>query len=522
VKEETMILRLFLLICCFLFWAASPVLAARYALLIGCNDGGNEVDPLKYAEADAGHFAGLLTKLGGFDQSTTVTLLHPDSASLAAELRTVRAQLRSSKTPESDLFLLYYSGHADGRDLLLGNSKYPLTRIQSYLDSMPSGIRIGIFDACQSGAVTAFKGGRRAEPFYLKDAQKIKGQVIIASAAANERAQESESLKGSVFSFYWLSGLRGSADASGDRRVTLNEAYTYAYRKTIETSTLSGGEAQHPVYRFNIHGEGDITLTDLASSRGGMLFDKSCEGKFLILSDSYTDIYADFFKKKNIESFVTLDPGDYTVINANGGSVGMYSFALVENDSRVLAQTMLVPNTLTESRIKGVNPVVQAKMSVPSTSPLSVYRWGLGIGGLLTNTTGAQSSGRALSLSFANSIFINERALFFFNGYYFTGGLNAGADVGFDYIAKTSTTGFVAGGGAGLFYLEKNGPPLSDALTPALTAHLGFTANIGTRSQFLVQIPYTALFGLKLSHQVGIEVRFLFSGGYEDVKVLHY
>jgi hypothetical protein len=516
-----MVLRLPSLIFCILWFAASAF-PARYALLVGCNDGGSTVDPLKYAETDADHFASLLTKLGGFDPSTTATLLHPDSASLSTALRTIRAQARSSKSPESDLFLLYYSGHADGRDLLLGKSKYPLARIQTFLDSIPSGVKIGIFDACQSGAVTAFKGGKRAEPFYLKNPQKIKGQVIIASAAATERAQESESLKGSVFSFYWLSGLRGSADASGDRRVTLNEAYTYAYRKTVETSTLSGGEAQHPMYRFNIHGEGDIVLTDLGTGRGGMLFDKSCEGKFLVLSDSYTDIFADFFKKKNSESFVTLDPGYYTVVNANGGEVGMFNFALGENESRSLAQSMLVPNTLTESRIKGANPVVEAKMSTPSTSPLSTYRWGFGAGGLLTSTVGASTAGRALSLSFANTIFLNDKAEFFFNGYYLTGGINAGVDVGFDWVEKISSTGFIAGGGAGLFYLGKNGSSLDDALTPALTAHLGFTADVGRRTQFVVQIPYTAMFGQKLSHQFGLELRLMFSGAYEDIKVLHY
>jgi hypothetical protein len=217
--------------------------ANRYALLIGCNYGGSDVEQLQWAEADAQRFGGLLTTIGGFDRSATVILLHPDSAALDNELKKAARVARMSKTPWNDLFLLYYSGHADGRDMLLGTDRYPLMKIQGYLDSLPAAIRIGIFDACQSGAVTAYKGGRRAEPFYLTNQQKIKGEVIIASTAANERAQESGSLKGSIFSFYWQSGLRGSADASGDRHVTLDEAYRYAYRKTVETSTLTGGEA---------------------------------------------------------------------------------------------------------------------------------------------------------------------------------------------------------------------------------------------------------------------------------------
>jgi hypothetical protein len=501
-------------------WTAS---AARYALLVGSNYGGGAVEQLQWAEADAGRFAALLKSLGGFSDSATVTLLHPDSAALDKELRRSAAQMRTSKTPENDLFLLYYSGHADGLDMLLGATKYPLKKVQKYLDSLPAAIRIGVFDACQSGAVTAYKGGRRAEPFYLTTPQKIKGQVIIASAAANERAQESESLKGSIFSFFWLSGLRGSADASGDRRVTLNEAYHYAYRKTVETSTITGGEAQHPMYRFNIRGEGDIMLTDLAASRGGIRFDRSCEGKFLVLSDSYTDIFADFYKKKNTEAFVSLDPGNYTVINADNGDVGLYSFEVGAPDGTVeLAQSMLVPNPLTESRIKGANALAQAKMSEPGVSPLSTYSWGIGAGAHLTPAAGGRDAAKAISACLANSVYVKEHADLFFNIYYLTGGLNVGTDIGFDYVLRSASSGFSAGGGAGLYYLEKNGATFDARLTPALTAHAGFSMAAGKHTQFLVQVPYTLEFGPVTSHRVGLELRLMFCGAYRDIKVLKY
>jgi len=506
--------------------------ASRYALLIGSNYGGGDVEQLQWAEADAGRFALLLTTLGGFDSSATVTLFHPDSAALDKELFRSAVQLRRSKTPENDLFLLYYSGHADGLDMLLGATKYPLKKVQRYLDSLPAAIRIGIFDACQSGAVTAYKGGKRAEPFYLTTPQKIKGQVIIASAAANERAQESESLKGSIFSFFWLSGLRGSADASGDRRVTLNEAYNYAYRKTVETSTITGGEAQHPMYRFNIRGEGDIMLTDLAASRGGIRFDKSCEGKFLVLSDSYTDIFADFFKKKNTEAFVSLDPGSYTVINADNGEVGLWSFSVGEadgqGDSRIaptiqISQSMLVPNPLTESRIKGANALAQAKMSEPAVSPLSTYSWGFGAGAHATLATDGSDAAKSLSACFANLVYVKEHADLFFNVYYLTGGLNFGTDIGFNYVLRSAaSSGFSAGGGAGLYYFQKNGATFDERLTPALTAHLGYSLVAGKRTQFLVQVPYTMEFGPVTTHRIGLELRLLFSGLYRDIKVLKY
>lgn len=503
--------------------------ASRYALLIGCNYGGNDVEQLEWAETDAGRFASLLTGLGGFDSSATVTLLHPDSAALDKELHRTAALLRSSKTPENDLFLLYYSGHADGLDMLLGATKYPLKKVQRYLDSLPAAIRIGVFDACQSGAITAYKGGKPAEPFYLTDPQKIKGEVIIASTAANERAQESESLKGSIFSFYWLSGLRGSADASGDRRVTLDEAYRYAYRKTVETSTLTGGEAQHPMYRFNIRGEGDITLTDLSGRSGGIRFDKSCEGKFLVLSDSYTDIFADFSKKKNAEAFVSLDPGSYTVINANNGEVGMYSFTIGETNGGSqtapaiqLSQSMLAPNPLTESRIKGANVMAQAKINEPAASPLSTYAWGLGAGVFTMLRDGINNSERTVSLCFANTVYIKDHADLFFNFYYLSGGLNFGADIGFDYLGNPASSGILAGAGAGLFYFEKKGFSPDNALSPAVTAHIGYAAGINKSTQFIVQVPYTVTFSPSAGHRIGIELRLMFTGPYRDVKVLNY
>jgi hypothetical protein len=64
--------------------AAIPVSASRHALLIGCNDGGTEVDPLRWAESDATKFSSLLNNIGGFDRTSVTTLLAPDSAAIGA------------------------------------------------------------------------------------------------------------------------------------------------------------------------------------------------------------------------------------------------------------------------------------------------------------------------------------------------------------------------------------------------------------------------------------------------------
>ena len=504
--------------------AAIPVSASRHALLIGSNDGGTEVDPLHWAESDATKFSSLLNSIGGFDRMSVTTLLAPDSAAIGAALRAAQEKLRESASPGNDLFLLYYSGHADGRDLLLKNGRFPLNSLQAALDSLPSGIKIGIFDACHSGVIAAYKGGARAEPFYLANPPKIRGQVIIASTTPNQRAQESESLKGSIFSYYWMNGLRGSADISGDRRVTVDEAYRYAYRKTVEASLLSGGEAQQPMYRFNIQGQGDITLTDLNGRNGGIVFDRTCRGKFLILSDSYADIFADFFKTSPNEWFVALDTGVYRIINANNGEVGMCAMTLDRPGSTFrFKQSMLVPHDRFVTRAKGPETAVRASIntnSTPSTRPLSTYTWGLGGGALRGPGTDDGTHGVSVMLDFANGIYINDRCNLFLDIVYLTRGWNGGGLVGFDVLSVPGKNRCFAGAGAGLFHFEMNS---DDPVSPVVTLHMGFLTDIGRRLQFAIQIPYIVTFkNSSVVHRIGCEVKVLFSGKYRDVKALEY
>jgi hypothetical protein len=501
--------------------AASPLFAARYALLIGCNDGGKEVDPLHWAESDATKFSALLNSIGGFDRTLETTLLAPDSAAVGAAIQVIHKKMKESLSPQGDLFLLYYSGHADGRDLLLKNSRFPLKDLQSALDSAPSGIKIGIFDACHSGAITAYKGGTRAEPFFLSHQPKIQGQVIIASTTPSQRAQESESLKGSIFSYYWMNGLRGSADISGDRRVTVDEAYRYAYRKTVEASLLSGGDPQSPMYRFNIHGQGDITLTDLTGRNGGIVFDRTCRGKFLVLSDSYADIFADFFKQTAHEWYVALDTGRYRIINADNGKVGLFTLALDRPGVTLrFNQSMLEPHEQVAIRSKGPELTAPKPADTPATRPLSMYTGGIGIGAIGTVGKVLEIPKVSIMLKSANILYVNDRCNVFIDVMYLTGGLNGGVILGTDVLTGPGTRRLYAGFGAGVFYFEKSS---TDPLIPALAAHGGFLADLSGRMQMAIQVPYTVFIDRAVvSHCLGLEVKLLFAGKYRNIKVLMY
>lgn len=498
----------------------SNILANRYAVIIGQNKGGKQLRSLRYAEEDARRFSKLLIEIGGFQKENVVTLLGTDSVGVSSALRKTSDVLFEKKDFNNSLFLFYYSGHADEEGLLLGQSRYSFEKLQKEISNFSSGIRIGIFDACQSGVVTAYKGGKRSEPFYLQNQQQVKGQVIIASSAATERAQESEALKGSVFSFHWLNGLRGSADLSNDRKVTLNEAYQYAYRKTVETSALATGEIQHPVYRFTIQGQGDIILTNLEQSAGGIVFDRNCSGKFLVLSENYLDVFADFYKNSAAEHFISLAPGKYTIINAQGRDIGTCQFNLGENKRKRIRKSDFSPVTLTQSRIKGNEEAENKYSSTLSHSPLSKFSWGIGTGVMMDDIVGKVWDRDAI-VNWSGFYEVNNRIDFSVDLYGLINGKNAGAVAGIDYRLGSFEKGNISlGAMAGLEYLGSRKYNPDNQLSLVLSIKAAFTAEISDRVNMQLYVPYTVVINDPLVHRVGVGLQFIFSGRYRNVGVL--
>ncbi len=94
--------------------------------------------------------------------------------------------------------------------------------------------------------------------------------VILTSSASDEDSQESDAIGGSYFSHHLASGLLGGADRSGDGRVTLFEAYAYAYDRTVADTAESAAGAQHPTFSYDLAGNGDLVLTDVATRHEGI------------------------------------------------------------------------------------------------------------------------------------------------------------------------------------------------------------------------------------------------------------
>ena len=330
--------------------------ARRFALVVGDAKGGAGTRPLRYAERDAKRMHAILTRLGGVrpEDARLLTAATADEVRAAIADLSERAEQAKARGDETVL-LVYYSGHAKDGDLRLGDTRMSLFELRDALRNAPADVRIGLLDSCQSGAITRAKGVRAAPAFDVQQAQaastRPRGLVLIASSSADEESQESDEIGASFFTHYLASGLLGDADSSGDGKVTLAEAYTYAYARTVGETAETRAGAQHPVYLYDLGGAGDVVLTELAPARGSLVFPVGGEGVYVVLDGSRRAV-AEVAKPRGDQRRLALAPGDYVVKKRDGDTLLIGSFSLADAPVEI-ADARLSRRPLSEDPQKG-------------------------------------------------------------------------------------------------------------------------------------------------------------------------
>ncbi len=253
----------------------------RYAIVVGNNRGDPTDLPLYYAERDASRMADVLTSLGAVRQEDLVLLKGADRKRVLEVVDEMGR--RAAGDDELSLVIVYYSGHADSRSLHLDGTQLGFDELTEALADLPAELRVLVVDACRSGGLTRVKGASPVEPFQIQAQDKLEthGTAIITSSSSGEDAQESDRLRGGVFTHHFVAGLLGAADASGDAKVTLTEAYRYGYAQTLRT-TSAQAIVQHPTYSFELRGKDDIVLTEVGESRRSALLILEDAGDYLL------------------------------------------------------------------------------------------------------------------------------------------------------------------------------------------------------------------------------------------------
>jgi hypothetical protein len=352
----------------------------RFALLVGANDGGAEREQLRYAETDAELFGDALGDLGGVASRDRLLLADPDPATLErafVELAKLTASAQSSG--EQVQFVFYYSGHSDETGLLLGGVGFDYKKLRKLIDQVPADVRIAILDSCSSGAFTRYKGGKKQAGFLSGGVAEVRGHAYLTSSSADEVAQESDRIGGSFFTHYLVTGLRGAADADGDRRVTLDEAYRFAFDETLARTEATAGGPQHAAYDIQLTGTGDLVFTDLRKTSAKLEIAADVVGRIYV-RDRRGRLAAELYKAKGSSAIVlALEPGDYTLTIDDGRELHRAEVAVRSGKTSALESGELEDVAIEGTRLRGDEAPAKPEGPEPLPADLRHVPFNIGI-----------------------------------------------------------------------------------------------------------------------------------------------
>lgn len=294
-----------------------------YALVVGENRGGPGQHTLAFAERDAERMGALLGELGRVPREHLRVLKAPSVTELRAALAALRAELAAQAAAGARTQLVfYYSGHARAQALSLGDDELPLDEVRAALTDLPSTLTIVVLDACQSGAFSGVKGARPSQDFSAVSVSALRsaGFAVMASSTAAELSQESQELEAGYFTHHLAVGLRGAGDVDRDGRVSLDEAYRYAYAQTLAATARTRVGMQHATLETAIAGRGDVPLTYPADADAQLVLAPETRGRVLVELPGHGAVVAELVKVAGSELSLALPHGRYEVLLREDGA----------------------------------------------------------------------------------------------------------------------------------------------------------------------------------------------------------
>ncbi len=352
----------------------------RLAIVVGNNAGTGSMPPLRYAENDAGKMARVLEELGDVAAQDVLLLLGRSVADVEQAIAESQRRVRDAKrSPDTrTVVLFYFSGHSDGEALELSGQRLPYARVRALLAGTQADVRLVIVDACRSGGGIAQKGGAKAEAFTIKlaDTLNATGEAFITSSAADEASLESSEVMGSYFTHNFISGLRGAADTSLDKLVTLQEAYQYAYNRTVSATSVLGAGSQHPTYDFKLSGQGELVLSSLL--RPSAVLVVPAAERVLVADLRRDQVLVELPQGPSRE--LALAPGQYGVRVFKDGQGFGARVTISANERRVLSWSELSPTTTSLLVASKGGAPAEVAQPLPRPVPAERARVPVGVG----------------------------------------------------------------------------------------------------------------------------------------------
>lgn len=352
--------------------AGPPPQDVRVAVVVGNNRGLDSEQPLSWAEEDARRMHTLLLAIGGVAPRRAYLVLGGGAQDVLRAISEATGQLRELSAYTRTAVVFYVSAHADDEALHLGGERLPLARIREELGHTAAQLRLVLVDACRVPLEVRWKGGRPGPevPVVFDQSARVAGEVLIAAAGPGELAQEWAHLRGSLFTHHLLAGLRGAADFDGNGRVTLTEAYSYAYRVTLAKAAEAGLAPQRPSFDFTLAGFGDWVFTQTAAAGAQLALGQGLDGRIWI-TDRRSDIVAELEKRRGERLQLALSPGQYRVVVPAGARAYAADVWLALGGTRTVEATDLVRVEASRAMGKGGGPLVAHPWEVDAAYAVS-------------------------------------------------------------------------------------------------------------------------------------------------------
>lgn len=335
----------------------------RFALVASSNDGGPSRTRLRFANSDAESVGRVLVSLGGVRGDDLVLVRDASRKSLLDAFANLRKMVTHEDRPQvrREIFV-YFSGHSDEEGLLLASERVSYRELRQWIDGAGADVRIAILDSCASGALIRLKGGVHRAPFLSDVSTQARGHAFLTASSADEAAQESDRVGSAFFTHFLLSGMRGAADANHDRRVTLNEAYKFAYDETLQRTETSRAGAQHPAYDIQLAGTGDLVMTDLHASGSRLVLARELTGRIYV-RDGADRLVVELRKEPTYPIELGLEAGTYHVVLDRDGSISNGMFDLPGSGRVEIAAASLTPVAPLVSVRRGDEPGAPPEMA---------------------------------------------------------------------------------------------------------------------------------------------------------------
>lgn len=245
-----------------------------YAVIIGISKyKSKDIPPVAFAKNDAETIKKYLKSAFGFLDKNIKTFY--DEEAEANQLKSYfKTRLKNSLNKDSELFI-FYSGHGvpanrqpyfatyDVDTYDIPGTGFALKELDEYLKAIQAKKITLVIDACFTGkSESEIPLIKDASPIYLEtdDVTFTNNNVVRFSSSSGKQVSSwYNEKKHGLFTYYFLKGIKGSADINSDQNITVGELEEYLTTNVPQQARALRNREQTP----QVIGKRDTILIDL-------------------------------------------------------------------------------------------------------------------------------------------------------------------------------------------------------------------------------------------------------------------